>query len=45
MLVAFLGFVFTAAFMLALAGFLIMHLRLIGWNQTTIEAYEKSPVT
>ena len=37
-------FVFSAAFSLALLGFLIMHLRLIATNHTTIEAYEKRPI-
>ena len=41
---SFLAFVFTAAFSVALAGFLVMHLRLVALNMTTIEAYEKSPV-
>ena len=41
---AFLAFVFTAAFSLALTGFIIMHWSLIKKNQTTIEAYEKSPL-
>jgi len=44
MIVAFLAFVFTAAFTLALLGFVVMHLRLAAANQTTIEAYEKRVV-
>ncbi len=43
-ILAFICFVFSAAFTLALMGFLIMHLRLVGMNQTTIEAYEKRPI-
>ncbi|RMZ52914.1 hypothetical protein APUTEX25_001033 [Auxenochlorella protothecoides] len=44
LLLAFTAFVFAAAFSLALLAFLIMHLRLIARNQTTIEAFEKAPV-
>lgn len=44
LLLAFIAFVFSAAFALALLGFVIMHLRLIALNQTTIEAYEKRPI-
>ncbi|GAB4813690.1 hypothetical protein N2152v2_000736 [Parachlorella kessleri] len=43
-ILAFICFVFSAAFTLALMGFLIMHLRLVSMNLTTIEAYEKRPV-
>lgn len=43
-ILAFICFVFSAAFSLALLGFLIMHARLILTNHTTIEAYEKRPV-
>lgn len=41
MVLAFLSFVFCAAFSLALIGFLIMHTRLVVINHTSIEAYEK----
>jgi hypothetical protein len=44
MITSFLAFVFTAAFSVALLGFVIMHLRLVFINQSTIEAYEKRPV-
>jgi len=37
----FVAFVIDAAFCLSLAGFLIMHLRLVAANCTTIEMYEK----
>lgn len=43
-IVAFMSFVFTAAFTLALIGFLIMHGNLIRKNMTTIEAYEKETI-
>ena len=45
MITAFLSFVFTAAFALALLGFVVMHLKLVATNQTTIEAYEKASIT
>lgn len=41
---SFLAFVFTAAFCVALLGFVIMHSRLVFINQSTIEAYEKRPL-
>lgn len=44
MLTSFLAFVFSTAFSLALGGFNIMHLRLVAFNMTTIEAYEKRPI-
>jgi hypothetical protein len=44
MITSFLAFVFTAAFCLALLGFVIMHIRLVFINQSTIEAYEKRPL-
>eukprot|EP00887_Chlorella_sp_A99_P001586 scaffold8.g1586.t1 len=44
LLLAFVAEVFSTAFSLALLGFVIMHLRLIALNQTTIEAYEKRPI-
>lgn len=44
MVVSFVAFVFTAAFALALMGFVVMHLRLAATNHTTIEAYEKQAV-
>jgi len=44
MLVSFLGFVFTAAFTLALGGFVIMHALLVLKNQTSIDEYEKEPI-
>ena len=37
----FVAFVIDAAFCLSLAGFLIMHARLVAANCTTIEMYEK----
>ena len=37
----FVAFVVDAAFCLSLAGFLVMHLRLVAANCTTIEMYEK----
>lgn len=43
-IVSFMSFVFTAAFTLALIGFLIMHGNLIRKNMTTIEAYEKESI-
>lgn len=43
-IVSFMSFVFTAAFSLALIGFLIMHGNLIRKNMTTIEAYEKETI-
>lgn len=45
LLLGFISFVFAAAFALALLAFLGMHLRLAAKNQTTIEAFEKAPVT
>lgn len=45
LLLSFLAFVFTAAFALALLGFVIMHARLVAANQSTIEAYEKRPLS
>lgn len=44
LILVFLTFVFAVAFSLALIGFMIMHMRLIAANMTTIEAYEKRPV-
>jgi hypothetical protein len=44
MVSSFLAFVFTAAFCIALLGFVIMHIRLVLINQSTIEAYEKRPL-
>jgi hypothetical protein len=41
MVLAFLSFVFCAAFSLALIGFLIMHTRLVVINHSSIEAYER----
>ena len=43
-IVSFMSFVCTAAFTLALIGFLIMHGNLIRKNMTTIEAYEKETI-
>jgi palmitoyltransferase ZDHHC2/15/20 len=43
-IVAFLAFVFCAAFTLALLGFLILHIKLVVTNHTTIEAYEKAKI-
>ena len=37
----FVAFVINAAFCLSLAGFLVMHARLVAANCTTIEMYEK----
>ena len=39
--IVFVAFVIDAAFCLSLAGFLIMHARLVAANCTTIEMYEK----
>lgn len=43
-IMSFVCFVFSAAFSLALAGFIVMHGHLLLHNKTTIEAYEKRPV-
>ncbi len=43
-ILGFVTFVFTAAFTLALIGFLVMHWSLMARNKTTIEAYEKRNV-
>lgn len=43
-ILGFVAFVFTAAFTLALIGFLVMHGGLVARNMTTIEAYEKRKV-
>jgi hypothetical protein len=43
-ILGFVTFVFTAAFTLALIGFLVMHWSLMARNMTTIEAYEKRNV-
>ena len=40
----FVGFVVDLAFFVCLAGFLIMHIRLVAVNCTTIEMYEKRRV-
>lgn len=40
----FVGFVVDLAFLVCLAGFLIMHIRLAAVNCTTIEMYEKRRV-
>eukprot|EP00204_Picochlorum_oklahomense_P002655 CAMPEP_0118802430 /NCGR_PEP_ID=MMETSP1161-20130426/7782_1 /TAXON_ID=249345 /ORGANISM="Picochlorum oklahomensis, Strain CCMP2329" /LENGTH=307 /DNA_ID=CAMNT_0006730649 /DNA_START=202 /DNA_END=1125 /DNA_ORIENTATION=+ len=45
LLISFMSFVFTASFSLALIGFIVMHWNLIAKNMTTIEAYEKVPIT
>ena len=39
--IVFVAFVIDAAFCLSLAGFLVMHARLVAANCTTIEMYEK----
>ncbi len=43
-ILGFISFIFTAAFTLALIGFLVMHSGLMVRNMTTIEAYEKRKV-
>jgi len=43
-ILGFISFIFTAAFTLALIGFLVMHCGLMMRNMTTIEAYEKRKV-